>query len=207
MTFWDQAFDIPGYKYGTAPNAFVREQAARLRPGGRVLVPGDGEGRNGVWLAAQGHEVLSVDGSAVGLAKARELARQQGVPLRTELADLAQWTPGPAGFDAVVLTYVHLPSAIRADAHRRLAAALRPGGWLVLEAFTPQQLAYASGGPKDADMLYSTQQLRADFAGLLREELAWDGVVQLDEGPGHQGAAHVLRWLAQAPENVFMVFS
>lgn len=69
MTFWDQAFDIPGYKYGTAPNAFVREQAARLRPGGRVLVPGDGEGRNGVWLAAQGHEVLSVDGSAVGLPR------------------------------------------------------------------------------------------------------------------------------------------
>ena len=87
MTFWNQAFDTPHFKYGTAPNAFVRAQAHRLRPAARVLVPGDGEGRNGVWLAAQGHAVLSVDASAVGLRKARQLAQQQGVPLQTELAD------------------------------------------------------------------------------------------------------------------------
>lgn len=199
MTFWDQAFDTPQYKYGTAPNAFLRAQAALLAPGSRVLVPGDGEGRNGVWLAAQGHEVLSVDNSSVGLAKARALAQQRGVPLATELADLAHWMPAPASFDAVVLTYVHLPSAIRTGVHRRLAAALRPGGWLILEAFTPKQLNYTSGGPKNVDMLYTMANLSEDFSGLLREEKAWEGVIQLDEGPGHQGPAHVVRWLSQAP--------
>ena len=199
MTFWDQAYDTPQYKYGTAPNAFVRAQSALLAPGSRVLVPGDGEGRNGVWLAVQGHEVLSVDSSSVGLAKARALAQKSGVPLATEQADLAEWTPAPASFDAVVLTYVHLPPAIRTRVHRRLAGALRPGGWLILEAFTRKQLAYGSGGPKDGGMLYSLDALCEDFSGLLREERASEGVLKLDEGPGHQGPAHVLRWLGQKP--------
>ncbi|TXJ03848.1 MAG: class I SAM-dependent methyltransferase [Alicycliphilus sp.] len=197
MTFWDQAFDTPHFKYGTAPNAFVRAQAHRLRPAARVLVPGDGEGRNGVWLAAQGHAVLSVDASGVGLRKARQLAAEQGVALQTELADLTSWQPAPGAFDGVVLTFVHLPSALRRDVHQRLVRALRPGGWLILEAFTPEQLCYASGGPKDADMLYTLDDLRADFAGL-HEHLAWAGEVWLDEGPGHQGPAQVVRYLAQA---------
>jgi SAM-dependent methyltransferase len=199
MTFWDQAFDIAGYKYGTQPNAFLREQAHRLPAHCQALVPGDGEGRNGVWLAAQGHTVLSVDGSAVGLAKARALALQQGVPLSTEQADLSTWTPARGGYDAVVLTYVHFPSAQRAAIHQRLQQALRPGGWLLLEAFHPLQLHHASGGPKDPDMLYTLEQLRGDFAGLLHETLGWEGTLTLDEGPGHQGPAHVVRWLGQAP--------
>jgi SAM-dependent methyltransferase len=198
MNFWDQAFETPGYKYGTEPNAFLRAQAHRLPPACEVLVPGDGEGRNGVWLARQGHAVFSVDGSAVGLGKARALAAQQGVVLRTAQVDLADWAPPPASADAVVLTYVHLPAALRAVAHRRLAGALRPGGWLILEAFHPLQLRHTSGGPKDAALLYTLDLLRADFAGL-REELAFEGEVVLDEGPGHQGMAHVVRWLAQAP--------
>ncbi|HPU19916.1 MAG TPA: class I SAM-dependent methyltransferase [Alicycliphilus sp.] len=197
MTFWDQAFDTPHFKYGTAPNAFVRAQAHRLRPAARVLVPGDGEGRNGVWLAAQGHAVLSVDASGVGLRKAQQWAAEQGVALQTELADLTSWQPAPGAFDGVVLTFVHLPSALRRDVHQRLVRALRPGGWLILEAFTPEQLCYASGGPKDADMLYTLDDLRADFAGL-HEHLAWAGEVWLDEGPGHQGPAQVVRYLAQA---------
>lgn len=199
MNFWDQAFEAPGYKYGTAPNAYLRTQAQRLRPAGCVLVPGDGEGRNGVWLARQGHDVLSVDSSGVGLRKAQALAAQHGVPLRTLQADLADWVPAPASADAVVLTYVHLPPAIRRTVHRRLAAALRPGGWLVLEAFHPLQLHHTSGGPQDAQLLYTLEMLRADLGGLLHEVEAFEGRVLLDEGPGHQGTAHVVRWLAQAP--------
>ena len=83
MNFWDQRFAEPGFKYGTEPNAFLKEQASRLPPASAVLVPGDGEGRNGVWLAGQGHRVTSVDSSAVGLQKARELAAHRGVALST----------------------------------------------------------------------------------------------------------------------------
>jgi SAM-dependent methyltransferase len=140
-----------------------------------------------------------MDGSAVGLQKAQALAAERGVRIETVLGDLSDWAPAPASFDAVVLTFVHLPPAIRADAHRRLAAALRPGGLLLLEAFHPLQLQNNSGGPKDAAMLYSPELLRADFAGQLEELMAWQGKVTLDEGPGHQGTAHVIRWIGRAP--------
>jgi 2-polyprenyl-3-methyl-5-hydroxy-6-metoxy-1,4-benzoquinol methylase len=162
-------------------------------------VPGDGEGRNGVWLASLGHEVLAVDSADVGLAKAQGLAQSLGVgaSYRSLVADLADWAPAPGSWDAVVLIYTHLPSSLRQSVHRRLAAGLKPGGLLLLEAFHPAQLAHHSGGPRDADMLYTPAQLHADFAGLLQESLAWEGEVCLDEGPGHQGLAHVCRWVGQ----------
>lgn len=205
-SFWDERFAAPGYKYGTTPNAFLCAQAHRLAPSAAVLLPGDGEGRNSVWLAQRGHPVLAVDSSAVGLAKARALAAERGVALpeaahapglRTEQADLQHWLPAPASADALVLVYVHLPSAWRKAAHRRLAQALRPGGWVLVEAFHPQQCGRPSGGPKDVDMLVTPAQLRDDFAGLADEHLAWEGELVLDEGPGHQGPALVSRWLGR----------
>lgn len=199
MNLWDQNFSIDGHKYGTAPNAFLAAQAARLTPGSEVLVPGDGEGRNGVWLASQGHRVTSMDGSVVGLRKAQALAESRGVTLQTVLGDLRDWTPPPASADAVVLIYVHLPADFRRDAHRRLAAALRPGGWLVLEAFEPRQLERRSGGPKDVSMLLPLATVREDFAGLLDEHLGRSEEVALDEGPGHQGPAFVTRWVGRRP--------
>jgi SAM-dependent methyltransferase len=197
MNFWDQRFAEPGFKYGTEPNTFLREQAHHLAPSSRVLVPGDGEGRNGVWLAAQGHQVTSVDGSAVGLEKAQALAASRGVVIRTEVVDLADWQPVVADFAALVLIFTHLPEAIRASAHRHLAQGLQPGGWMILEAFHPEQLAHNSGGPKDASMLYTPEQLSADFAGLIQPVLSWQGQITLAEGPGHQGLAHVTRWVGQ----------
>lgn len=199
MNFWDQQFSTPDFRYGKTPNQFLVEQAEKLAPRSRILMPGDGEGRNGVWLALQGHEVLSVDMSAVGLEKARRWADENGVRLQTEMVDLADWVPPIATFDAVVLTYLHLPEAIRTAAHRRLAESLRPGGLWILEAFHPQQLNYNSGGPKAEDMLYSPETLRSDLDGLLQETLAWEGVITLAEGPGHQGTAHVTRYLARRP--------
>lgn len=196
---WNQRYAEPGYKYGTEPNAFLRENAGRLPAAAQVLVPGDGEGRNSVWLAGQGHAVLAVDYAQRGLDKAKALAQERGVAdrLRTEWVDLAEWQPPLAQFDAVVLTFVHLPSAIRREAHRRLASALKPAGVLILEAFHPRQLACQSGGPKDPDMLYTLAQIRADVDGLLQEVLGWEGEVLLDEGPGHQGPGQVTRWLGR----------
>ncbi len=193
--FWDQNFSVAGFKYGTEPNAFLVQQAHRLPPAADVLVPGDGEGRNGVWLAQQGHRVTAMDGSSVGLEKAQALARERGVTLQTVLGDLADWAPEPGAFDAVVLTYVHLPPAIRQQAHRRLARGLRPGGWLILECFHPLQLTHSSGGPKDPDMLYTAALLRDDFSLGMDEVEAWEGEVALSEGGGHQGLAHVSRWI------------
>lgn len=199
--FWDDRFAEPGYKYGTAANAFLREQAERMPAGCQVLVPGDGEGRNGVWLAEQGHQVTAVDYSEVGLTKARALAAGRGsavaARLYTQLADLADWAPAPGAFDALVLVFCHLPSALRRVAHPRLADGLKPGGWLILEAFHPTQLGRSSGGPKDVDMLYTLADLRADFGERFDEVLGVETEVLLDEGPGHQGAGVVTRFVGR----------
>ena len=198
MNFWDQKYDMPDYKYGKLPNQFLQEQQVRLRPASTVLLPGDGEGRNSVWLAELGHSVTAVDSSALGIDKTRRLAAEKGVVVDAKLADLEQWAPEPASFDAVVLTYVHLPASWRAQAMPRLAQGLRSGGWLVLEAFHPLQLGYSSGGPKDVTMLYTLQMLRDDLAASgLQETLAWEGKVLLAEGNGHQGPAYVTRYVAQ----------
>ncbi len=197
MNFWDQQFCVAGFKYGTQPNDFLRSQAYRLPAAACVLVPGDGEGRNSVWLATQGHQVLAMDASAVGLEKVKALAAEHGVHLPTVLADLAEWEPEPGAFDAVVLTFVHLPPALRPLAHQRLARALRPGGVLLLEVFHPQQIGRSSGGPKQADMLYTLADLRADFDDLLNAEFTEECETMLDEGPGHQGAACVTRYIGR----------
>lgn len=197
MSFWDQQFAAEGFKYGTAPNAFLTTQVSRLAPGAEVLVPGDGEGRNGVWLAQQGFQVTAVDSSAVGLNKAGALAAERGVRLNTVCADLSTWAPEPASVDAVVLVYLHLPPSLRADVHAKLAQALRPGAWWIMEAFHPQQLQHSSGGPKDEAMLYTPEMISADLAPWLRPQEAITVSTTLDEGPGHQGLAQVTRWVGQ----------
>lgn len=196
--FWNQKFAGTAYKYGEQPNAFLFEQAGLIPPGSQVLVPGDGEGRNGVWLATQGHHVTSVDCSDVGLDKTRDLAQRKGVQLQTVLADLTEWSAAEGAFDAVAVAYLHLPSVQRPVVIGALLRALRPGGVLMLEAFHPNQLGLSSGGPKDVDMLYTLAGLRADAlqSGVQGTEVSgWEGGVTLDEGPFHQGPAQVTRWV------------
>jgi SAM-dependent methyltransferase len=199
MNFWDKQYSaVEGYKYGTRPNAFLMAEAHRLPRHARVLVPGDGEGRNGVWLASQGHEVLTVDISEIGVARSRALASEHGVRVDTLVADLKAWTPPPGAFDAVVLMYLHMPPAMRTAVHRNVATALRPGGLLMLEAFHPAQLGRASGGPKEIDLLYALEDIRADFRQVLDDESGEELEVLLDEGPGHQGMAMVTRYRGRA---------
>jgi SAM-dependent methyltransferase len=201
MNFWDQQFSIPAFKYGQQPNRFLCKQAGRLKPQSRVLLPGDGEGRNSVWLAEQGHHSTAMDSSRIGLEKAVSLAGQRGVSVAVIHADLADWVPEPAHYDAIVLTYVHLPTALRPLAHQRLAASLRPGGLFILEAFHPLQLGYQSGGPKAQAMLYSADMIRADLNQLLvrdfEEIMVREGEALLDEGSGHQGPAYLTRYIAR----------
>lgn len=197
MNFWDQQFSVAGFKYGKQANAFLVSQAVLLPPAARILVPGDGEGRNSVWLASLGHRVLAMDASEIGLTKAQALAAERSVRIETVHADLTDWQPESGAFDALVLTFVHLPPQLRSAAHRRLAQALKPGGILIVEAFHPDQLGRASGGPKQAEMLYALADLRSDFDGLVQESEGRECEVVLDEGPGHQGTACVTRFIGR----------
>lgn len=210
MNFWDEKYsEVGGYKYGTQANAFLMEQVQNgflqsLGSGARILLPGDGEGRNSVWLAEQGFACTSVDSSRIGLDKAQQLAKERGVEITTIHADLLDW-PAPTEqaqqFDAVVSIYFHLPSSVRPTLHQKLAQSLRPSGLILLEAFTPQQLSYQathhSGGPKDVDMLYTLVRLQQDWSAQLEPLYASEQEVLLSEGEGHAGLAHVLRFVAK----------
>lgn len=189
---WDERYAGGGFQFGEAPNQYLLELAHRLRRGMRALAVGDGEGRNGVWLAEQGLDATSVDWSAVGLAKASALAARRGVPLATEVADLSRWSWPEARFDLIAWIYVHLPPEDRAAATAGALRALAPGGLLVLECFTPAQEGRRSGGPKDPALLWSRALVERHFPGLEVLELL-EGAVRLDEGPRHQGLAEVVR--------------
>ena len=197
MSFWDDRYSIAEYVYGTAPNRWLEAEAHRIPAGGRVLSLGEGEGRNAVWLAEQGHRVVAVDASPVGLEKALRLAEARGVELTTVVADVATWRPERASYDGVVLVFLHLPPRIRAAVHAAAAAALRPGGVVILEAFTPRQLAFSSGGPRQPEMLYEPAEIRAEFPGVAWEVLE-EVEVELVEGTFHAGRAAVVRGVGRA---------
>lgn len=200
--FWDARYRGKDFLFGTQPNAFLASQAHYLKPGMRVLVPGDGEGRNGVWLAQQGLATDTVDVSPIGAAKAQALAKARGVQIGAQIADLLDWD-WPAGrYDVVAALYIHFFDPDRPRMHRAMLDALKPGGIVIYEAFRPEQLEYqkthGSGGPRTADMLCSRAKLQSDFAAakfLLLEEAE----VELNEGPRHKGAAAVIRAVVRKP--------
>lgn len=197
---WDERYSAEEFVYGEAPNEFLRGNLGRL-PVGRTLCLAEGEGRNAVFLAEAGHDVLAVDQSAVGLAKAERLAGDRGVTIRTEVADLATFDPGEKAWDAVVSISAHLPSAVRRELHRRVASGLRPGGVFILEAYTPAQHATAGlGGPPPGqeDMLMSLAALREELAGL--EEVHGTELVRdVNEGAFHKGPGAVVQFIARRP--------
>lgn len=191
---WDQRYNTDEFVYGTQPNDFLASVSGRI-PGGRVLCLAEGEGRNAVYLAQQGHQVLAVDKSAVGLAKAERLAAAGGVRIETRVVDLARFEFEPGSWDAVVSIFAHVPSILRRALHRGVVSGLRSGGVFVLEAYTPAQLLLKTGGPPDADMLMSLAGLREELAGLdFRHALELEREVV--EGKLHTGRGAVVQVLA-----------
>jgi 2-polyprenyl-3-methyl-5-hydroxy-6-metoxy-1,4-benzoquinol methylase len=188
---WDERFSQSQPVYGDQPNAFLAAQTPRFQRGMKLLVPADGYGRNGIWLARQGFSVHTVDLSPVGVARARKTAEAVGLAMTIEQADLALWKWPEAEFDGVFAIFLHLPPDVRAKVHGAMLRSVKPGGLVIVEAFSTSQLKYSSGGPKRVELLYTAEMLRRDFAGteaiLLEEKEA-----QISEGTMHSGAAAVV---------------
>jgi SAM-dependent methyltransferase len=194
---WDELYARDGYAYGTEPNGFVASVATMMQSG-PTLCLGAGEGRNAVYLASLGFDVLAIDASAVGLAKAERLAREQSVRLKTECADLASFDMGEACFQNIVSVFLHVPSRLRRRIHANVVRALRPGGLFLLEAFRPEQLEQKSGGPEQLDVLMSRASVQAELTGL--EMIRVGRVIRrLNEGSCHNGLAAVLEVIARKP--------
>ncbi len=191
---WDRRYADEGFFHGTEPNAFLAEHAARLA--GPVLSLAEGEGRNAVFLAARGLDVLAVDFSRVGLAKAERLAVERGVRIRTQLADLADFEPEPGCYGGVISICAHLPSRVRRQLNPRIERALRPGGVLLLESYSQQQCG--RGGPPDPDTLPSAAMLRAEWPGL-EIELLREIERPACERPGHASMGAMVQLIARKP--------
>lgn len=163
-----------------------------------MLCLAEGQGRNAVFLAGLGHRVTAVDRSPVGLEGARRLAAERDVEVETVVADLADFDLGDARWDAIVSVFAHLPPELRRDVHARVVRALRPGGLFVLEAYTPRQLDYGTGGPPDPALLVTLEALRTELAGLDVEH-GVEREREVVEGAKHTGLAHVVQFVARRP--------
>ena len=194
---WNARFTAPDYVFGTEPNLFLASQAHRLKPGQKALVPADGEGRNGVWLAQQGLDVTSLDFSPAAQEKARKLAARLGVALKTELADLRTWKPEPLCYDVVAAIMIQFAQSPEREAiFAKLTASLKPGGLLLLQGYRPEQLAYRTGGPPTVENMYTEELLRRVFADMNIVHLrAHDDVIA--EGAGHSGMSALIDMVAE----------
>lgn len=191
---WNQRYDSEKFAYGTEPNSFLVQNAKLLT--GPVLCLAEGEGRNAVFLASLGLEVLGVDGSEVGLAKAQKLAASRSLAIRTEVADLATYEPPENFYGSVVSIFAHLPTNIRKRLHRLVERSLKTGGVVLLEAYTKAQVSRNTGGPKDPDLLMARVDIEKEFPNcepILSQEIEREVV----EGEYHTGLASVVQFIAR----------
>ncbi len=202
--FWDERYKGEGFAFGKEPNAFLVNQAHRLKPGLRALAPGDGEGRNGVWLSERGLIVDTVDVSPLGVAKARELARSRGVDIKAEVADLLTWEWPRETYDIVAALYIHFFDDDRPRMHRAMLEALKPGGILILGSLPPGTAGTARRSTAPAGRRPWTCSTPRPSSPVTSPALPFLSLrkttVELAEGARHRGLAAVIRAVVQKPE-------
>lgn len=196
---WEQRFATDEYVFGTEPNAFLLSQQHRLKPGQSVLAVADGEGRNGVWLARHGLLVTAVEASANALTKARRLAEKHGVSIQLEQANLLAWQWPVASYDVVVAIFIQfLAPGERERVFEAMKHALKPGGLLILQGYTPRQLEFRTGGPSEVEQLYTSRMVQSLLSGMQILQLHEHDDV-LAEGFGHSGMSAVIDVVARLP--------
>lgn len=199
---WNERFRNGARPYGTEPSHFLKEKLDLIRQGGDVLLPGDGGGRNGVWMARHGFHAHILDYSREGILAAKKWAEESGCEVHLEQADVTTWRWPVARFDAVVAVYLHLAESVRTQVHQAMLNALKPDGLLLIEAFHVDQIAFQSGGPRDPTMLLTAEKIRADLKNAQILELRRDEVT-LDESDLHRGPAVLMRLAARAVRRDF----
>ena len=192
---WDERYSSPEYIYGTEPNEYFRLYLSETAAG-KLLLPGDGEGRNAVFAARSGWEVDAFDASSVGKRKALKLAELNHTSINYTVSDISGYPYPVNHYDLVGIFFVHLPYPLREFFHKKLGSSLKPGGKIIMECFEKEQISLTSGGPKSPELLYSLDEIRGDFSGLNIIEMKKQEIF-LNEGPLHQGRAMVIRILAE----------
>jgi SAM-dependent methyltransferase len=189
---WEARYSVPDYIFGKEPNYFLAKSKHLLPKSGRALAVADGEGRNSVWLAEQGFDVHAIDFSPAGQHKARALARERGVNVTFELVDAHTWAYPEAAYDVVCEIFTQFSSpAERALKWAGMRKALKPGGLLIIQGYTPKQLACGTGGPKELDQMYTKPMLEKAFAGF-QDMVVTEEELEMNEGTRHSGMSAVI---------------
>jgi hypothetical protein len=193
---WQGRFGVSEYIFGEEPNVFLASQRHRLPKTGKALAVADGEGRNGVFLAECGLDTLSLDFSPNGQAKAMALAKKRGVNLKTELADVHAWNWPTEEYDVIAEIFTQFSTpAEREGKFAGIRKALKKGGLLLLEGYTPKQLEYGTGGPKQIEHLYTMELLEREF-GDFSKVFIKQYETMMTEGGAHAGMAAVIDLVA-----------
>lgn len=194
--FWDLRYKENDTVYGNLPNHYFKSNIDALKPAS-ILLPAEGEGRNAIYAAAKGWDVSAFDYSDEAMSKAKANASEKKVQINYTIVDIKQYQVNQY-YEAIGLIYVHLPPAERVEFHQKMIDSLKPGGTIILEAFSKEQMNHQSGGPRAIEQLYSISDLIHDFKNIDIIELEEIEIV-LDEGPFHQGKASVIRMIAKKP--------
>lgn len=190
---WDQRYAGEDYVYGEKPNSFFKENLLKYQAG-KVLLPAEGEGRNAVFAAVSGWDVTAFDNSEVGKEKAGKLSEKHGVSISYLLASHEDVILDENSFDMIALIYAHTP--YRQDIHKKILRYLKPGGIVLIEGFSKEQIKYNTGGPGRIDLLFSKKEIKSDFNSLTEVDIRIEEIL-LDEGEFHQGKASVLRMIGK----------
>jgi len=194
--FWNERYKEEEYAYGIRPNDFLEKNSSLIKANSNILCIAEGEGRNAVFLAKQGHNVTAIDFSIEGLNKAQNLAKKENVQTTTILQDLANYQFEENKWDCIVSVFAHFNPILRKQIHKQLYNALKPNGILILEAYTPLQLEFNTGGPKKIDMLYNEGMLKDDFINF--KSLQINLVTrEISEGIFHNGKSATVQLIAQ----------
>lgn len=193
--FWNDKFSRDGYLYGTNPNAFIKSCESNFKKSQRFLCLGEGEGRNAIYFAKKGFEVVALDASDVGLQKLENLAKQNNLKIKTRCVDLNNWEPSKK-YGTIIASFLHMYEDEREKLFKKIESCLKDNGFFVGEFFSKNQINYTSGGPKDLDLLYSVEDFLNSFNSCIKHKVI-ETKTNLDEGNGHQGEASVIRVIIQ----------
>lgn len=194
---WNERYSNENFAYGEQPNTYLKEQLEKF-PSGNILFAAEGEGRNAVFAATRGWNVFAFDISTEGRKKAFQLAGKNHVEIDYQVGELQLLNYKPEQFDAVALIYAHFPAEIKSSYHKTLSTYVRKGGVIIFEAFSKKHVEYLSkdekvGGPKELAMLFSIEEIKADFTDYEILELE-EKVIELNEGEFHNGKGSVIRF-------------
>ncbi len=191
---WDDRYSEETFIFGLEPNSFLSESSHLLPKGGKILCLAEGEGRNALDLLNNGFDVHAVDLSTVGMKKAKDLAKTHGHELSYEIADLFEYDFGADKWDGIVSIFFHTPEKLRADFHQKIEKALKKGGIYLFEGYAKEQLQFATGGPKEENLLYRAN----DFNALQLEPLHHKAIErEVFEGTYHTGQSAVIQYIGK----------